>query len=72
MLLRPHLLACTLAALCVGTSATAADTYPSKPVKVMVALPAGGSADMLARFNEGYARLRKSPRYKELEDKWFK
>ncbi|WP_374581735.1 substrate-binding periplasmic protein [Pseudoduganella sp.] len=31
-----------------------------------------GSADMLARFNEGYARLRKSPRYKELEDKWFK
>ncbi|MDH0201527.1 Bug family tripartite tricarboxylate transporter substrate binding protein [Comamonas aquatica] len=49
MLLRPHLLACTLAALCVGTSATAADTYPSKPVKVMVALPAGGSADMLAR-----------------------
>jgi len=33
---------------------------------------APGSAAMLARFNEGYAKLRKSPRYKEIEERWFK
>ncbi|MTW13400.1 hypothetical protein GM658_22590 [Pseudoduganella eburnea] len=31
-----------------------------------------GNAPMLARFNEGYAELRKSPRYKEIEERWFK
>jgi len=30
------------------------------------------SKAMLARFNEGYARLRHSPRYKEIEDRWFR
>ena len=40
----------TLAALGFFGIAAAADTaYPNKPVKVMVALPAGGSADMIAR-----------------------
>lgn len=40
-----------LAALSFCGLATAADpNYPSKPVKVMVALPAGGSADMIARM----------------------
>ena len=40
----------TLAALGFCGIAAAADTaYPNKPVKVMVALPAGGSADMIAR-----------------------
>lgn len=38
------LAACTLAA-----SAHAQDGYPARPVKVVVALPAGGSADMIAR-----------------------
>ena len=38
------LAACTLAA-----SAHAQDSYPARPVKVVVALPAGGSADMIAR-----------------------
>ncbi|WP_342118253.1 substrate-binding periplasmic protein [Pseudoduganella sp. OTU4001] len=33
---------------------------------------APGSRDMLERFNEGYARLRNSPRYRELETRWFK
>jgi len=33
---------------------------------------APGSTAMLARFNEGYALLRKSPRYKEIEERWFK
>ena len=38
-----------LFALGLCTAAAAQSTYPSKPVKVMVALPAGGSADMIAR-----------------------
>ena len=42
-------LACTLVALCSGASALAQGTYPDRPVKVIVALPAGGSADMIAR-----------------------
>jgi polar amino acid transport system substrate-binding protein len=33
---------------------------------------APGSAAMLDLFNQGYAKLRASPRYKELEDRWFK
>lgn len=33
---------------------------------------APGSQAMLARFNEGYARLLDSPRHKEIEDRWFK
>lgn len=30
------------------------------------------SGAMLARFNEGYAKLRHSPRYREIEARWFK
>ena len=43
------------AALCAASSLTlvapssAQDSYPSRPVKVIVALPAGGSVDMVAR-----------------------
>jgi polar amino acid transport system substrate-binding protein len=33
---------------------------------------APGSAALLAAFNEGYARLRNSPRYREIERQWFK
>lgn len=36
-------------ALAQATTAAAAGTYPDRPVKVIVALPAGGSADMIAR-----------------------
>ncbi|KRB87254.1 hypothetical protein ASE26_07660 [Duganella sp. Root198D2] len=30
------------------------------------------SREMLARFNEGYDKLRNSPRYKQIEERWFK
>ena len=47
---RRTIIASALAVLSLGGLATAAETsYPNKPVKVMVALPAGGSADMIAR-----------------------
>lgn len=38
-----------LLALGLCSSAAAQSAYPAKPVKVMVALPAGGSATMIAR-----------------------
>lgn len=38
-----------LIALGLGGNAAAQSAYPTKPVKIMVALPAGGSADMIAR-----------------------
>ncbi|SFG45139.1 amino acid ABC transporter substrate-binding protein, PAAT family [Duganella sp. CF458] len=30
------------------------------------------SREMLARFNEGYDKLLNSPRYRQIEDRWFK
>ena len=42
-------LACTLLAGVATHPALAQGVYPDHPVKVMVALPAGGSADMIAR-----------------------
>jgi len=41
-------LACT--ALALAAPALAADKYPDHPVKLMVALPAGGGVDMIARL----------------------
>lgn len=43
------LLPAALAALAWGGNALAQARYPDRPVKVIVALPAGGSADMIAR-----------------------
>ncbi|MCX7138982.1 MAG: tripartite tricarboxylate transporter substrate-binding protein, partial [Proteobacteria bacterium] len=38
----------TLAALCI--SCAHAQTYPAKPIRVIVALPAGGTTDILAHM----------------------
>jgi tripartite-type tricarboxylate transporter receptor subunit TctC len=44
------LLACALGLLTVALPAAAQGSYPDRPVKVMVALPAGGGVDMIARL----------------------
>lgn len=43
-------LACALGVLAIAAPSSAADKYPDHPVKVMVALPAGGGVDMIARL----------------------
>ncbi len=42
-------LGCALGILMTAVPAAAQDKYPDRPVKVMVALPAGGGVDMIAR-----------------------
>ncbi len=46
---RRHLLALTAAALLAPLSAVAQDAWPSKPLRIIVPYPAGGSTDQLAR-----------------------
>ena len=51
--LSKRFLLCSAAALCLAASATAAQAqanYPSKPVRVIVPYPAGGTTDMIARI----------------------
>jgi tripartite-type tricarboxylate transporter receptor subunit TctC len=43
-------LLCALGVLSLATHAHAADKFPEQPVKLMVALPAGGGVDMIARL----------------------
>ena len=43
-------LMCALGVFTLATSAHAADKFPEQPVKIMVALPAGGGVDMIARL----------------------
>ena len=43
-------LVCALGVLTMTTAASAADKFPENPVKLMVALPAGGGVDMIARL----------------------
>ncbi len=47
---RFSLCACALGLLATALPAAAQAPYPDKPVKVMVALPAGGGVDMIARL----------------------
>ncbi|MEJ8847470.1 tripartite tricarboxylate transporter substrate binding protein [Variovorax rhizosphaerae] len=42
--------ACAVSGFICMSPASAQDSYPSRPVKVVVALPAGGSVDMVARM----------------------
>lgn len=44
------MLACALGLLAAAAPAGAQGTYPDRPVKLIVALPAGGGVDMLARL----------------------
>jgi len=46
---RRHLLCLGAAALCSWAGLSQADTWPSKPIKWVVAYPAGGGSDFLAR-----------------------
>lgn len=55
-----------------GGKFTLVGTVATPELFIAFSKDAPGSSDMLARFNEGYAKLRKSARYRELEDKWFK
>ena len=43
-------LLCALGVFTLATSAHAAEKFPEQPVKIMVALPAGGGVDMIARL----------------------
>lgn len=47
---RLSLLACALGLLSTAAPVLAQGAYPDRPVKVMVALPAGGGVDMIARL----------------------
>lgn len=47
---RISLLACALGLLATGMSAGAQGRYPDRPVKLIVALPAGGGVDIIARL----------------------
>lgn len=49
-----------------------AGTVATPQVFIAFSKDAPGSRAMLELFNQGYAKLRKSPRYKELEDRWLK
>lgn len=55
-----------------GGKFTLVGTVAKPDLFIAFSKSAPGSAAMLERFNQGYAQLRASPRYKELEDRWFK
>ena len=55
-------LVCAMTTLGLASPAVAQGTYPDHPVKVIVALPAGGSVDMIARVMSCLLYTSPSPR----------
>lgn len=55
-----------------GGRFTLVGTVDTPELFIAFSKAARGSAALLERFNEGYAKLRRSPRYREIEDRWFK
>src|SRR5687767_7404791 len=51
------LLGAILVAMLCGVPAAAAQSYPSRPVTIIVPFPAGGATDVLARFLADRMRL---------------
>ncbi|MGO4812989.1 tripartite tricarboxylate transporter substrate binding protein [Cupriavidus sp. 2MCAB6] len=49
MLRRPYLAGLLAAALSLGAAATSAETYPAKPIRLVVPYAAGGAVDIVAR-----------------------
>jgi len=44
--------------LCLGANAALADTYPSKPIRLVVTFPPGGSSDIIARAMQPHLERR--------------
>lgn len=55
-----------------GGRFTLVGTVATPDLYIAFSKRAAGSSAMLARFNDGYARLRRTDRYKQIENKWFK
>ncbi len=45
-----QLLCCAFGTLCIGAASAAESAYPTKPIRMIVAVPPGGPADTLARL----------------------
>jgi len=53
-----RVLAASALVLCLGASAVLADTYPSKPIRLVVTFPPGGSSDIIARAMQPHLERR--------------